>query len=188
MKTLIKIGSIVCFIASVMSAKAEIIGSGKINGVTYFVDVVHSGTSQQIVLRRFSNACSSGDIIYADVAGVKTTLGNAARTLCKAKDYYDNGKTILGCTSVAVTVGCATAAVATDGAGAAFCGAAMRVSVPYAMRRGAADCVEGLADKIAQAILGDRTYASIGLGVGVGTKQWKDATTKAIDLLCTYTR
>lgn len=163
---------------------AEIVGSGMVNNKLYFADVVHNGTRQQVILRRYWNMCSRDDIVFADVAAQRTTLGTAARAICTAKTWYDNGRTVAGCLATAATVGCATAVAVSDGAAAAFCGAVLDDFGPYTLRRGARDCVLGLRDQIAQSMLGDRNYAAIGLSAGLTLGKWKDATGKAIDLAC----
>lgn len=179
--------AIVAFVVlGVRDCRAEVVGSRVISGKKYYLDVVHGGPTQWLWLRVNPNACSAGDISVGQINAAGMTLGGVARQLCTWKTYYDNGKTIAGCTATGVTFGCGAATVLSDGAAASFCAAALRVAAPYAIRTGARDCVVGLRDKVLQSIMGDRNYAAFGLGAGIGAKKWTDATGAALDLACTF--
>lgn len=159
-----------------------------VNGKTYYLDITTGGATAQIWLRVSPNACSIGDIKVMNLSASKTTLGRVKKDLCYVKNIYDNGRTVAGCSAVGIAGGCAVAAVATDGAAAAFCAVAFEPTLNYAYKRGAADCIDGLSDYIAGVLVGDRNWAAFETGASISEKQWKDAINSGIDTVCASAR
>lgn len=159
-----------------------------VNGKTYYLDVATSGAVAQIWFRVSPNACSVGDIKAMNLSAATTKLGKAKQQLCQLKNVYDNGRAVAGCTAIGIAGGCAVAAVATEGAAAAFCAVAFEPTLSYAFKRGAADCIDGLSDYIAGLLVGDKNWAALETGAAISEKQWRDAINSGIDTVCASAR
>lgn len=171
-------------------ASADVVGTAKVKGKTYYVDVQKSGTSAGVWFRLRPNACSPQDILVATIsaAAVSTsprlTLMQVARGICSIKGIYDGGKTVLGCGSTALTGVCILGSVPTGGAAAVVCSA----SIVYTAEKGFTDCLDGLRDNIVGSLMGDRNWSALMTGVKIGTGQWGQALDRAIDLACSNLR
>ena len=172
------------------TAHATSVTTTKYKGKTYTVDVTPVCDSATIYFRVKANACSVGDIYVGKLTrSTKTvkkneTLKQAAATLCTVKNVYDNGKMVLGCAASAGSAVCLLASVPTGGTTAIVCSGA----VAFTANSGLKDCVQGVSDKIASYLAGERNWKAFATGYGIGSGSWTSAIDNAIDWACTYAK
>ncbi|MGA2914742.1 MAG: hypothetical protein ABSE89_01815 [Sedimentisphaerales bacterium] len=187
------------FILSILtiavSAHATSVTTTKYNGKTYTVDVIPSCTTATIYFRVKPNTCSAGDIYIGKFAlstiKVKKgqTIKQAAATICTVKNVYDDGKTAVGCAASLGSVACVVGGVATAPAGGTGIVAVVCTgTITYTLNSGLKDCVEGVGDKIASYLAGERNWKAFVTGYGIGTGSMTTAIDAGIDLACTYVK
>jgi hypothetical protein len=163
------------------SSYAEIVNTTNYKGKKYYVDVIRDGANAFVYFRINQNSCSNGDIKVLWLKMQTSTLKKTAKFFCKAKEVYDNGKTIAGCTAVGFSAGCAIATVATDGAAAVYCEAIWAATVKSGALK---QCLSGTADAIASNLIGSQEWNTIQLTTNLSSNKMKEATLKAIDIMC----
>ena len=152
-----------------------------VKGKIYYVDVVHVGTAiDEVWLRTLPYACSPTDIKYMRLTGQKSSINNALKQICTLKQYYDNGKTVIGCVGTLGAVVCASASVPTGGAAAAVCG----VTIVYTVNGGFSDCISGIADYIGGKVVGETDFQQDAMYAAISTGQFKIAIDHAINVAC----
>ncbi len=181
---------VTAFVGFTNTAKADIIGTTTYKGKTFYVDVRPSGSNADIWLRVSKSACSTGDkhvaLISRSTKVVKkgVTVKDVASTVCSVKELYDSGKTAAGCLATGATAMCLAASAPMGETTAVLCLA----SLDYTIDKGAADCLEGVSNKVAEWLVGSAGWNSFAAGYKVGALQWKDAIDHTIDLACSHVK
>jgi len=165
-------------------ATAEIIGSVTYNSKNYFVDVIKSSASDQtkveIWFRTANNASSLDDLKITELKAYTKKLSEYVDLVCRGKEIWDAGKTIAGCTSVVGSAFCAVGTVATDGALAVVC----ETVWVYTEDKGAADCLEGMADALAKFVGKDKEWKLLGTAAQLTEPELAKAISTAVDMMC----
>jgi hypothetical protein len=110
----------------------------------------------------------------------KNKMINAASAICRAKRYYDNGKTVVGCTTTVGSFICAAGAVSSSGATVVVCNGI----IVYTTDKGFADCIDGVSSAIASALGNGKEWSEIRAQVGASSGQFITVIDKAIDVAC----
>lgn len=164
--------------------QAAVISTVNYKSKTYHVDVISKAksgeVSAEIWFRVAKTGTSNQDILIAQLTGTTKKLKEYANLACRQKEIFENGKLILGCTSVIGSSFCAVGAVATDGALAFVCASTWK----YATEKGAADCVEGVADAVASYLKKQNEWKVIATGANLQDLKFGEAISKSIDYMC----
>jgi len=175
---------ILCLALCTSAIQAAVITTANYKNKTYHVDVISKSktgeVSAEIWFRVAKTGISTQDILVAQLGGSTKKLKEYANLVCRQKEIIDNGKVILGCTSVIGSSFCAVGAVATDGAMAFVCASTWK----YAGEKGAADCVEGIADAIAGYLRKQNEWKTVSTGASLQELKLGEAISKSIDYMC----
>lgn len=155
-----------------------------LNNMNYYLYIVdHSNTDQiqvELLLRQSNNASSIGDLKMALIKGKKQDFKEFLQTSCKFKTYYDNAKTVVGCLNLIGSAFCAVSTIPTEGATAFICTSIWE----YTGNGGAADCIKGASQAVAQKLGEDYMWSALVTGLGLKNPQLIDAISKSIDFMC----
>ena len=180
----ITLSYVLWLIFAASTVNAAVIATVKYKNKNYHVDVVNKSTTREaaaeIWFRVAASGSSSQDILVARLSGTAKKLKEYADLACRQKAIYDGGKVVVGCTSVIGSSFCAVGTVATEGAMAFVCAATWK----YAGEKGAADCVEGIADAIAAYLKREAEWKVIATGANLQELKVGEAVSKAIDHMC----
>jgi hypothetical protein len=163
---------------------AQSITNVSFNGKTYYVDLAKevqgSNTNFQIWFRTNQNASSVDDIKMAELSANTNDIAAYKTRVCRNKEIFDAGQTIIGCSSIIGSAFCAAATVATDGTLAFVCEATWN----YTLSKGAADCFKGIADIVAKNLGKQNEWIALNLVVQLSEPDLAEAISKAIDMMC----
>ena len=181
---------LVLFGAAIAESRADTnvysYGPRTVQGRTYWIYLQDYGGYAELWFRVAPNRCSRGDVkamtIERRVQRIdpRQPLKDAARAFCFVKRIYDNGRTVAGCGSVALSGVCLAANAPFGESTAAVC----TPTLAYALNGGFVDCVRGIRDWIGSKLAGDRDWAIIATAVNLRNRQWQDAISYAIDIAC----
>ncbi|MBI1926992.1 hypothetical protein HYR99_22460 [Candidatus Poribacteria bacterium] len=149
-------------------------------GKPYYVDVVTVGQKASVWLRVKPNASSAEDIKILKLEARNMPFDDAMKLVCRAKEVYDSGRTIIGCAATVGSGACIAGAVPSGGATVAVCSA----SLTYTFDRGLQDCVVGVSDFIAARLIKSSEWPIVAEKAAVDTGQFGDAISRMIDTIC----
>ncbi|MEW6032906.1 MAG: hypothetical protein AB1645_08515 [Bacillota bacterium] len=136
------------------SSRTVLLGTQKIDGKTWFVELAISGKTAVVWLRRDEGTCCRY-VRLADITiGTKNNLGNAKKLICGTYRVFEAGKGIVGCGAAAGTAICALGGPA----GAVVC----RVSVATGLAGGYLDCLEAFTKLIAVKLGTSKDWVAVG--------------------------
>lgn len=141
-KTCLLIFTVLSFTSA---SNAKVITTVLLNQKTYYVDVYVNNTNAVIWLRTARNM-SSMDDINALTLNVRDVIEGTTAGICRAKELYDNGKTIVGCTATIGTAVCMITPVGETGIGTVAC----ITTINYTVAKGLSDCIDGISGQIAR--------------------------------------
>jgi hypothetical protein len=159
---------------------AKIIGTVKLDERRYYIDLLAINNTAQIWLRTSINTCSNEDILLMELEAMNTTIIQAEQIICRAKKYYNNFKTIIGCTSVLASGVCAIATPSSGGALFTLCSTIFT----YTANKGLADCIDGLSSIIARELGKEKEWSLIQIQASISSQQWLKIIDDAIDQAC----
>ncbi|MBI4687335.1 MAG: hypothetical protein HY756_06100 [Nitrospirae bacterium] len=96
----------------------------------------------EVWARKRLNACSVGDYHLYTLKST-SNASSAKRTLCKLKEYYDNGKIFLGCSATVAAFLCPA-----ECGSLVACGVCI-AAIGYVTEGGVEDCITGIIKKVA---------------------------------------
>jgi hypothetical protein len=156
------------------------LGKVSTSGKTYYAYMQTNGKKSEVWLRVKKDSCSNGDIKYMGLTVSKSTLKDVARSICRAKSYYNKGRTVVGCLSTAGTVICGAATASSGGAAASVCTGV----IYYTGSTGLQDCVQGISELIASAFGRQKEVKAIITQTKISSGQFVSAIDDIIDLAC----
>jgi hypothetical protein len=149
-------------------------------GKSYYVDVRTSKDRADIWFTEKNNASSAGDKLMMKLNVKSLSEKDAIKLLCDGKKTFDEGKAVIGCMSVAGSVGCLMAMSITGASPIVLC----ESTLVYASTKGAKDCVLGISDAIADKLKKDSQWNGAKIIKGFSEEKYKDVIDTAIDQLC----
>jgi hypothetical protein len=180
-KTISKlIAVLVLLLAFTPSVKAQtLVGTTQYFGKTWYVNVINQNGTGHVWFNQVQDASTDGDF---EVMAVTVSNPNTdfLPQICRLKSVIDDGKTIVGCLATIGSGVCAIGAVDTGGATIFVCESVWA----YTKSAGLADCVDGLADKLAGVLGIEKEWTQGGIVSNIGGGEIKEAISKSIDLMC----
>jgi len=173
-------------IATMILASLSVVVQGRIiqttrfNGRFYYVDLVAGPTWAEVWFRVAPDKCSYGDIRVISLNIGTKTLAQAQPQICRAKNIFDYGRTIVGCGTTIGTGICVYVIGATGGIGTVVCGG----TITYALSTGIADCIYGLSDAIADALGFGYEWRVIRHVTGISPWRLSSIVDLAIETMC----
>lgn len=154
------------------------------NGTTYYVNMIApaagSGDPVTLYFSQVDDSCTEGDMAIKLTPSVRTFSQAAFQTGCAVYQAYDTTKKVMGCLSAASSLLCALTVLPTDGATVFFCEAVWE----YAADKGIADCIGGVADKIAEELDDSLAWDSYKTQLAIQDEDFKDILDNILGVFC----
>ena len=177
---MLAVGVLVLPVLTGSTALGTTVGTTVYNGRTYFIDIQTGGQHSVVWFRVKPEMCSRGDFRVMNLRAKVARRDDALATICRAKEYCDGGKTVIGCGSVVGSGICLAGAVPSAGASLVVCS----VVLAYAANKGLTDCVFGISGVIAGALGKEDEYTDMMLGSSVAMLDFGWIVESAIDRAC----
>lgn len=154
------------------------------NGTTYYVNMIppaaNSGDPVTLYFSQVDDACTDGDMAIKLTPSVKAFSQAAFQAGCQVYQAYDTTKKVMGCLSVASSLLCALTVLPTDGASVFFCEAVWE----YAADAGIAECIGGVADKIAEELDESLVWEGMKTELAIEDGDFKDILENILGIFC----